>query len=99
MYKYEMDPTRTVGATERTWDVGRTDGRTDRRSDGRTDGRTDRRADRVKLIYPPKTSLCEGYKNLSVDNLIYHFIHLTTYQFINLFTHLLDYIIISELLT
>ena len=26
MYKYEMDPTRTVGATERTRDVGRTDG-------------------------------------------------------------------------
>ena len=41
MYKYEMDPTRTVGATERTWDVGRTD--------GQTDG--------VKAIYPPTTSL------------------------------------------
>ena len=27
MCKYEMDPTRTVGATERTWDAGRTDGR------------------------------------------------------------------------
>ena len=26
MYKYEMDPTRTVGATERTRDVGRMDG-------------------------------------------------------------------------
>ena len=24
--KYEMDPTRTVGATEQTWDAGRTDG-------------------------------------------------------------------------
>ena len=26
MYKYEMDPTRTVGATEQTRDAGRTDG-------------------------------------------------------------------------
>ena len=26
MYKYEMDPTRTVEATERTRDAGRTDG-------------------------------------------------------------------------
>ena len=29
MYKYEMDPTKTVGATERTWDAGRTDRQTD----------------------------------------------------------------------
>ena len=29
MHKYEMDPTRTVGATERTRDAGRTDGRTE----------------------------------------------------------------------
>ena len=29
MYKYEMDPTKTVGATERKRDAGRTDGRTD----------------------------------------------------------------------
>ena len=29
MYKYEMDPTRTVGATEWTWNVGRTDGRSE----------------------------------------------------------------------
>ena len=29
MYKYEMDPTRTVGATERTRDVGRTDGQSE----------------------------------------------------------------------
>ena len=48
MYKHEMDPTRTVGATERTRDVGR----------------TDRRTDRVKPIYYlPTTSLCEGYNN------------------------------------
>ena len=33
MYEYEMDPTRTVGATERTPDVGRTDGLTDGRSE------------------------------------------------------------------
>ena len=29
MNEYEMDPTRTVGATERTRDAGRTDGRTE----------------------------------------------------------------------
>ena len=29
MHKYEMDPARTVGATERTRDAGRTDGRTE----------------------------------------------------------------------
>ena len=29
MYEYEMNLTRTVGATERTWDAGRTDGRTE----------------------------------------------------------------------
>ena len=29
MYKYEMDPTRTVGATEQTCDAGRTDRRTE----------------------------------------------------------------------
>ena len=33
MYKYEMDPTRTVGTTERTRDAGRMD----RRTDGRTE--------------------------------------------------------------
>ena len=36
MYKYEMDPTRTVGATERTRDAGRTDGQTDRWSETST---------------------------------------------------------------
>ena len=51
-----MDPTRIVGATERTCDAGQT-------RDGRTDGRTDRRTDRVKPIYPPTTSLCGGYDN------------------------------------
>ena len=29
MYKYEVNPTRTVGATERTRDAGRTDGRSE----------------------------------------------------------------------
>ena len=29
MYEYEIDPTRTVGATERTRDAGRKDGRMD----------------------------------------------------------------------
>ena len=33
MYKYEMDPTRTVGATERTHDAGWTDGQTNKRTD------------------------------------------------------------------
>ena len=37
MYKYEMDPTRTVGATERTQDGGRTDRGTDRGADRRTE--------------------------------------------------------------
>ena len=38
MYKYEMDPTRTVDATERTRDAGWMDGQTDGRAD--TDGWT-----------------------------------------------------------
>ena len=42
MYEYEMDPIRTVGATERTLYAGRTDGR----------------MDGVKPIYPLTTSLC-----------------------------------------
>ena len=46
MCKYETDPTRTVGATERTRDAGRMDGRTDGRSETNT---------------PPTTSLCGGY--------------------------------------
>ena len=50
MYKYEMDPTRTVGATERTRDAGRM-------QDGR---RRDERTDGVKPIYPPTTLLCGG---------------------------------------
>ena len=37
MCKYEMDPTRTVGVTERTRDAGWTDGQTDGRTDRRTD--------------------------------------------------------------
>ena len=49
MYKYEMDPTKTVGATERTRDAGRTDGQTD----GRTDG--------VKPVYPPSNFVVRGY--------------------------------------
>ena len=35
MYKYEIDPIRTVGATEWTQDEGRMDGRTDGWTDGR----------------------------------------------------------------
>ena len=48
-----MDPTSTVGNTERTRDAGRTD--------GRTDG--------VKPIYLPTTSLCEGHNDIAVDAL------------------------------
>ena len=48
MYKYGMDPTRTVGVTERTRDVRRTDGPMDGLSENN--------------IPPTTTSLCEGYK-------------------------------------
>ena len=48
MYEYEMDQTRTVGATERTRDVGRMDRRTDRQSE---------------TNIPPTTSLCGGYNH------------------------------------
>ena len=50
MYEYEMDPTRIVGATERTRDAGR------------KDGRTNGRMDAVKPIYPLTTSFCGGIK-------------------------------------
>ena len=51
MYKYEMDPIRTVEGTEWTRDAGRT-----RMDAGRMEGRTDG----VYPIYPPTTSLCGG---------------------------------------
>ena len=54
MYEYEMDPTGTVGATERMQN-GRTD--------GRMDGWTSREMDGVKPIYPSKIQLCGGYNN------------------------------------
>ena len=42
MYEYEIDPTRTVGATERKTNAGRRDGQaTDGRTDGRTDGQSE----------------------------------------------------------
>ena len=37
MYKCEMDPSRTVGATELTWDMGRTEGQADGRMDKPTE--------------------------------------------------------------
>ena len=49
MYKYEMDPTRTVEATERTRDAGQM-----------RDGRTDRWTDGVKPIYPPNNFVVRG---------------------------------------
>ena len=45
MYKYEMDPTRTVGATEQTRDAGQTDRQTDGQTEGQTDRQTDRRSE------------------------------------------------------
>ena len=58
MYKYEINPTRTVGTTKHTWDVGWIDRY-------QTDGRRDRRMDRVKPINPPTISLCRGYNKHS----------------------------------
>ena len=52
MYKYEMDSTRTVGATEQTRDVGWTQ---DRRG---MDRWTDIRMDGVKPLYPPNNFFC-----------------------------------------
>ena len=49
MYRYEMDPARTGGATEQTWDAGRMDGWMERQTDGQTDG--------VKPIYSPNNIL------------------------------------------
>ena len=54
MYKYEMDPTTTVGATERTRNAGRMDGWTDGQTDGQTEGRNE-------TSIPPTTSL---YNNI-----------------------------------
>ena len=59
MYKYDMDPTRTVGATERTRDTGRTDGQTDRWTEW-------------NQYTPPTTSLCGGY-NYKYHEFIYPF--------------------------
>ena len=57
MCKYEIDPTRTVGATERTQDAGRTDGQTDRRTDGRSE-----------TNIPPTTSLRRVYNKFFVHS-------------------------------
>ena len=57
MYKYKMDPTRTVGTTERTRDA--------EQMDGQTDGRTDQ----VKPIYPPTTLLWGGCKKHYIANI------------------------------
>ena len=60
MYKYAMDPTRTVGATEQTWDVGRTDGQTDERTDRRPDRQT---AGRSETNISPNNFIVWGYNN------------------------------------
>ena len=59
IYEYKMDQTKTVGATEQTWDAGRMDRGTDRWKDRRTD----RRMDGVKPIYTPPTTLLRGGYN------------------------------------
>ena len=66
MDEYEIDPTRTVGATERRRDVGQTDGRTDGRSDKQTDG--------LMVGVKPTTSLCRGYNSNFVvyNNSFFH---------------------------
>ena len=51
MYKYEMDPTRTVGATERTQG-----GRTDRQTDWQTDG--------SETNIPPNNFVVRGYNEV-----------------------------------
>ena len=58
MHKYEMevDPIRTVGATERTQDAERTE--------GETDGGTE-----WNQYTPPTTSLCNKYDHLSIPKL------------------------------
>ena len=53
MYKYEMDPTRTVGPTERTRDAIRMDGETDGQTDGGTDGQSE-------TNIPPNTFVVQG---------------------------------------
>ena len=59
MYKYKMDPTRTVGATERTLDAGQMDGGTD----GGTDG--------MKPIYPQHLCCAQGIIK-SINSIIKH---------------------------
>ena len=59
MYKYKMDPTKTIDATKRTRDAGW------------TDGLTDGRMDRPREWYTPTTSSCVGYNN----GLVYWHIH------------------------
>ena len=60
MYKYQMDPTRTVGATERTRDAGWMDRRTDAHTDG------------VQPISPPRCArgITKTYYN-KLTTLIY----------------------------
>ena len=60
MYKYEMDPTKTVGATERTLDAGLADiFQHEQTYNGRTDGRSE-------TSIPPTTSLCGGYNKINL---------------------------------
>ena len=58
MYKYEMDPTRTIGATEQTWNAGHTDGWTDGQTDGLMDRWTNGRTEWNQ--YTPQQLCCAG---------------------------------------
>ena len=79
MYKYEMDPTRTVEATERTRDAGRTrDGRTDGQTDGRSETNIPPQQLATLPIYPPYTChenamYIDNIRMVTLDlSMIYH---------------------------
>ena len=65
MYEYQMDPTRTVGATEQTWDAGRTD--------GHTDGRTDRRTEWNQYTTPLQLRCVGGKSIVCVKEMLLQF--------------------------
>ena len=61
MYKYEMDPTRTLGITERTRDAGRTEGYTDGQIDRQTGGQMEWNQ------YTPQQLCCVGGITRQID--------------------------------
>ena len=58
MYKYEMDPTRTVGATEWTRDAGQTDGRSETNIPPNNFVVQGYNKERVNSVFSPYTLLC-----------------------------------------